>query len=89
MTNIKEVGIQSSGDVDFPPALQWARRDFGFAFRNLTQWGMGFPMAIAAWFGLALLGWRILKGNNSPTLLVWVWTVFFFLWQSSLGNPMM
>jgi YYY domain-containing protein len=89
LANIKEVGIQSSGDVDFPPALQWARRDFGFAFRNLTQWGMGFPMAIAAWFGLALLGWRILKGKNSPTLLVWVWTVFFFLWQSSLGNPMM
>ncbi|HSQ45659.1 MAG TPA: glycosyltransferase family 39 protein, partial [Lutibacter sp.] len=31
LDNLREVSAQSSGKVDFPPALQWARRNFFFS----------------------------------------------------------
>lgn len=60
VANLKELAGQSAGDVDFPPALQWARRSHLFSFQNLMLWGLGLPLGCAAWLGffvfLARLG---------------------------------
>ncbi len=87
--DLKEIQNLSSGDVDFPPAVQWARRDALFAFRNMTVWGLGLPLGITAWLGFFLMAWRIIKGEWKKFILPFVWTAAYFVWMSSLGNPMM
>lgn len=89
LDNLREVSAQSSGKVDFPPALQWARRNFFFSGKNLSLWGLGLPLSIVAWSGVVTMGWRILRGEWKKYLLLWVWTMGYFLWQSSLGNSVM
>lgn len=57
--SIREQRAQASGDVDFPPALQWADRDLLFSWRNLTVWGLGLPLGVAAWAGFLWMGWSL------------------------------
>ncbi len=80
--NLTELSMQSGGNVDFPPALQWARRSITFSFQNLVIWGLGLPLGIAAWGGFLLMAWRMLKGEFQKHALLWVWTGAFFAWQS-------
>lgn len=87
--NITEQRNQSTGDVDFPPALQWARRPLWFSWQNLTLWGLGLPLGILAWAGFLWMGWRILRGEWQTHALLWGWTAFFFAWQSLQHNPTM
>ncbi len=89
LNNLREVSAQSGGKVDFPPALQWARRSFFFSGKNLSLWGLGLPLSTVAWLGVFTMGWRILRGEWKKYLLLWVWTMGYFLWQSSLGNSVM
>ena len=63
LANLRELRNQGSGDVDFPPALQWARRPVWFAWQNMVLWGMGLPMGLLVWSGFLWMGWRILKGE--------------------------
>jgi YYY domain-containing protein len=89
VANIKEQQNQSTGDVDFPPALQWARRAKWFSFENIVLWGLGLPLGILAWAGFLWVGWRILKGDWQRHALLWGWTAFYFTWQSQVHNPTM
>ncbi|HEY3309997.1 MAG TPA: DUF2298 domain-containing protein [Anaerolineales bacterium] len=89
VANISEQRAQAGGDVDFPPALQWARRSFWFSGYNLAAWGLGWPLGILSMFGLGYMGWRIVKGNWKEHILLWGWTVGYFLWQSIQWNPTM
>jgi len=86
--NIMEQRAQASGDADLPFAFQWARRSKLYSFENLTKWGLGLPLGILAWAGFLWMGWRILKGEHRH-LLLWCWTAFYFLWQSTQFNPTM
>ena len=79
---MKELNNQTTGDVDFPPALQWARRPITFAWTNMVVWGMGLPMGLLAWAGFAWMGWRIYKKDWTRHLLLWSWTGVYFAWQS-------
>jgi len=88
IANIKELIGQSSGDVDVPFALQWARRSHLFSFDNLTVWGLGLPLGILAWVGFLVMLWRIIKGELRH-LLLWGWAAIFFTWQSMAFNPTM
>lgn len=81
VNNIRDQRAQASGDVDFPPALQWARRPQWFAFQNLVVWGLGLPLGILAWAGFAWMGWRILQGEWRRHALIWGWTLIYFVWQ--------
>lgn len=83
LSAMQSLRAQSSGNVDFPPALQWARRSWFFSISNLAQWGIGLPFAIAALFGFVLMGWSILKNKQLHHLPFWFWTLFYFLWQST------
>lgn len=85
---------QASGNIDWPPSIQWARRNKLFSFANLSLWGIGLPMAIVAWGGIIWTGIKLFKTKlahekTRTHLLLWVWTVFYFLWQSTSFNPTM
>ena len=89
MDNIAEQRAQASGDVDFPPALQWARRSLLFSGYNLVAWGLGWPLGILTIVALLYMGWRILQGEWREHLLLWGWTGGYFIWQSTQWNPTM
>jgi YYY domain-containing protein len=93
--NIREQRIQAGGDVDFPPALQWARRSFWFSGENMVLWGLGLPLGLLAWAGFVWAGWRMLADHipERPEfrrhILLWGWTGVYFVWQSMAFNPTM
>ena len=95
VANIREQRNQAAGDIDFPPALQWARRPVWFSFQNLVVWGLGLPLGILAWVGFLWAGWQMLA-ERLPTrpyihqhALLWGWTALYFIWQSLQFNPTM
>lgn len=81
VSNMKELSSQSTGDVDFPPALQWARRPITFAWQNMVRWGFGYPLGLMAWAAFAWMTVRIFKGEWQKYLLLWGWTLIYFTWQ--------
>ena len=93
--NIREQRAQSGGDVDFPPAMQWARRPVWFSFQNMVLWGFGLPLGLLAWAGFLWAGWRLLIGWEKDRrewlshALLWGWTAIYFTWQSLQLNPTM
>ncbi|MEW6503083.1 MAG: DUF2298 domain-containing protein [Chloroflexota bacterium] len=88
--NLRSLIAQTGGDVDFPPALQWARRPVTFSLQNMVLWGMGLPMGLLAWTGMLWMGWQIFKYRfRHPFTAVWGWAILYFLWQSLQGNPTM
>ncbi len=89
LANIRELLSQASGDVDFPPALQWARRNILFSGKNLSLYGLGLPLAILAWSGFLWAAWRILRGEWKRHFLIITWTGFYFAWQSISYTPTM
>ncbi len=87
---MRQLSGQISGDVDWPPSMQWARRPIWFAFKNMTLWGMGLPLALVAWSSFAWMGWKLHKsGWLKPELIVWGWGLIYLLWQSLAFNPTM
>ncbi|MGW8250416.1 MAG: ArnT family glycosyltransferase, partial [Anaerolineales bacterium] len=95
VANIREQRTQAAGDVDFPPALQWARRPLSFSGENLVLWGLGLPLGVLAWAGFLYAAWRMLA-DKSPGrdelrrhALLWGWTAFYFTWQTLQFNPTM
>ena len=89
VANIREQRAQAGGDVDFPPALQWARRPVWFSLQNLVLWGFGLPLGLLAWAGFLWAGWRMWKGDWQRHILLWGWVAFYFTWQSLQFNPTM
>jgi YYY domain-containing protein len=82
LDNLSSLANQSSGDVDMPPALQWANRPITFAWENEINWGLGFPFGIMALGGVLWMGWQMIARRRWHEFsLIWVWTVGFSLWQ--------
>ena len=82
IASLKELATISSGEVDVPYALQWARRPITFALENLVKWGLGIPLGILGFFGFLWMGWRTIKGDWQKHLLIWGWTAFILITQS-------
>lgn len=95
VAQIREQRNQASGDVDFPPAMQWARRPIWFSGQNLILWGLGLPLGMLSWAGVLWAGWRMLADKTPDRqeiqrhALLWGWTVLYFIWQSLQSNPTM
>ena len=87
--NLRELAALSSGDSNYPPSLQWARRTFWFPIQNLVIWGLGLPAGIFAILGLILMGWKIFHGHWEKYGLIWIFSIGYLIWQSSLWNPTM
>ena len=84
---------QAAGAIDWPPSIQWARRSKLFSFKNLSIWGLGIPMSVVAWGGVVFAAIKMykdkLKNESRKHLILWAWTVAYFLWQSMAFNPTM
>jgi len=81
--SLQNLRTQASGDVDFPPALQWARRPITFSLENLVLWGLGLPLGVFAWLAYIGMGWQIFRKKNwFNHVPLWCFTGFYFLWQS-------
>ena len=89
LENMKSIRAQAGGDVDFPPALQWARRPIWFSLQNIVMWGLGLPLGLLAWAGFLWMGWRSIKGEWQRHIVVWGWTALYFSWQSMQWNSTM
>jgi 4-amino-4-deoxy-L-arabinose transferase-like glycosyltransferase len=64
LDGLKSLAQQSTGNVDFPPALQWARRSVGFSLTNLVVWGLGIPFGVFSLLSLAAMGWAELSRES-------------------------
>lgn len=82
LQGIGDIGNQQSGNVDFPPALQWARRPITFSLTNMVVWGLGLPLGTLAWGGFLWMGWKILRGEWRKYILLWGFTGLYFAWQA-------
>ena len=87
--DLRALRAQTGGDVDFPPALQWARRPVWFSLQNQVFWGLGIPLGVLAWAGFLWMGWRNIKGGWKQHGLLWSWTGIYFVWQSLQWNSTM
>ena len=82
-SSLQSLRAQASGAVDFPPALQWARRPLTFSLENLVKWGLGLPLGITAWLSFLGMGWVILRKRDwGSHLPLWAFTGLYFIWQS-------
>ncbi|MBN2047870.1 MAG: hypothetical protein JW750_08520, partial [Anaerolineaceae bacterium] len=89
LSSLRSLSGQAKGLVDFPPALQWARRPLSFGFSNLVQWGLGLPLGILSVVSFLWMGWKMIRGDWKPYLLLWSFTFVYFAWQSTNFNSMM
>lgn len=90
VSSLRSIRAQASGDVDYPPALQWARRPIWFSLQNMVIWGLGIPFGVLAWSGFAWMGWKIFSDRAwQPHLVLWTWTGLYFVWQSMQWNSTM
>jgi hypothetical protein len=82
--DMREVRFQLSGQADIPPNHQWATRPkLIFPWKNMTQYGMGWPLGLAGWLGWAWAIWEIARGHHGwrRHILPVVWVGLFFGWQ--------
>jgi hypothetical protein len=83
--------LQTGAD-DSPPNHQWATRaPLTFAWMNLVRFGLGWPLAIAAWLGWA---WALFEGvRGRPEswrhVLPVAWIGLFFAWYGAGWVPTM
>ena len=93
--NLRSLQDQLSGDLGFPPNLQWVNRPVWFAWQNMVLWGLGLPLGLLAWGGFLWSSWRMVDSWRNHTtewghhILLWGWTGFYFVWQSLPNNPTM
>lgn len=87
---MRYIRLLMSGAIDTPPGHQWTdRAPLLFPWVNITFWGLGLPVALAAWMGWAVLTWQLLSRRDGTSLLPWVWTtgLFFYIgtqWVKSM-----
>ena len=82
ISDLQSLSGQSNGLVDSPPELQWSRRPIWFGFQNLTIWGVGLPLGIAAWLSFLWMTFELARGRWKDHLVIWMLTFMFFAWQS-------
>ena len=82
-TGLRSLQQQSTGEVDFPPALQWIRRPASFSLKNLLIWGVGLPWGIAAVLSWLGVGWRIFRQKELEHAPIWIWMLLYYLWQGT------
>ncbi len=87
--DISNLRNQQSGS-DFPPNVQWIGRAFVlFPLNNIVLWGMGVPLAVAAFGSFAYAAWRGVKRNDMASLLLVLWIAGYFLFVARGFNPTM
>src|SRR5439155_9003143 len=61
----------ATGQADYPPSHQWTgATPYLWQFKQMFLWGMGPPMALAAWGGLLLAAFALLRTLRLHYLLL-------------------
>jgi len=82
LDNLGTVQGLVSGEIDYYPGHQWTNRTpLLFPWQNMVLWGMGLPLGLAAWAGVVLAGWQLVRRRDLRPVIPWVWTLFLFLYQ--------
>jgi len=89
ISNLRELSFISSGESNYPPSIQWARRSFWFPIYNLVNWGLGLPLGLLASAGLLFMAFKLITGKDRKFALLWLFTFFYLFWQASRWNPTM
>ena len=88
--NMVEISDLQSGARDFPPGHQWTNRTpILFALGNMVIWGLGLPLGIAAWAGVAFAAYELLRRRKLAHLLPVTFVVVVFLYQAVQWVPSM
>ena len=83
LANMKEARTYQTGEADPPWGFQWAdRTPYLFPLYNIILFGMGVPMALAAWGGWVVAGWQMLARKKAVHLLPWAWIAILFAYQA-------
>ncbi|MFQ5342787.1 MAG: DUF2298 domain-containing protein, partial [Anaerolineae bacterium] len=65
-----------------PPSHQWTNRPaYLFPLSHMVLWGLGLPLGVAAWVGLALAGWQVLRKRHLQHVLPVAWVLILFAYQ--------
>jgi YYY domain-containing protein len=84
LDQIRESQRLASGVVDIPPNWQWlGRAPWLWAVHNLTLWGLGIALGLAAFIGLARRGWRLLRASpiERARAIPWLWLIGYLVWM--------
>ncbi len=82
LANMKEAQGYQTGKFDPPWGFQWANRTpYIFPLYNMVLFGMGVPMALAAFVGWAAAGWEMVSQKRMTHLLPWAWVTLLFVYQ--------
>jgi YYY domain-containing protein len=87
LDDVAQAQYLTSGQADFPPNHQWASRTpYVFAAQNIILWGMGVPLGLAGWLGLAWALWQIVRARHGWTrhVLIAAWLVAYFAFVGRL-----
>ncbi len=73
------VGRLIAGEIDYPPSHQWAfRTPYVFPWVNMVQWGLGWPLGLTAWAGVAFAAYEALFRRRTEHLLPLAWVLLVF-----------
>ncbi len=82
LDNLGTVHGLVSGEMDYYPGHQWTNRTpLLFPWQNMVLWGMGLPLGLAAWAGVAWAGWRLVRKRDLRPIVPLIWTLFLFIYQ--------
>jgi len=77
---------ESNGIGGGPPGEQWANRPtLVFPWMNMVLWGLGLPLGLMAWAGLAWAAWRCVRKDDEwrTHLVPLSWAGGFFLFMGT------
>jgi YYY domain-containing protein len=82
LDDMSEVQRLVSGEADFPPSHQWTNRTpYWFPWYNLVFWGFGPALGLAAWLGVALAAFQLIRHQRWEHLLALFWVMGMFLYH--------
>ena len=68
-----------SGEVGFPPSVQWIDRDsYFYPLQQMLFWGMGPAFGLAGWLAAAYAALRLLRWRETRHLLPLVFVIVYF-----------
>ena len=82
LEDMAEVQRLVSGENDYPPSHQWTNRTpFWFPWYHMVFWGFGPFLGFAAWLGVGLAGYKLLRHQRWEHLLILFWVIGMFLYH--------
>ncbi len=79
--NIKQLTVLSSGQISYPPAVQWYSKNLWSLTINTAVFGVGIPYFIFIILGILKIiisKSKIINKQHLVIVLFWVWGLFFY-----------